>query len=48
MASRDEGRGGRRVDGWTEKGRGVPGGLNDVVAGQAGPFCDEVWDSHPP
>ena len=48
MASRDEGGGGRRVGGRLEKGGDVPGGLDDVFAGQVGPLCNEVWDIQPP
>ena len=48
VASVDEGRGGRCVGGWPEKGGDVPGGLDDIVAGQAGPLCDKFWGIHPP
>ena len=48
VAIRYEGRGGLRVGGWTGKGGDVPGGLDDVFAGQVGPFCIKVWDIHPP
>ena len=43
VVSIDEVRGGRHVGGWPEKGGDVPGGLDDVFAGQVGPFCNEVW-----
>ena len=46
MVSIDEVRGGRHVGGWPEKGGDVPGGLDDVFAGQVGPFCNEDWDIH--
>ena len=47
VASVDEGRGGRCVGGWPEEGGDVPGGMYDVFPGQAGPFCNKIWDIHP-
>ena len=48
VASGDEGRVRHRVGGWPEKLGDVPGGLDDVFAGQAGPFCNKVWYIQPP
>ena len=48
VASGDEGRSGRRIGGWLEKVVDLSDGMDDVVAGHTGPFCNEVWDIHPP